>query len=570
MNTTTAGRSAAATGGIAPGTPAFLIPVSGPELSTIELPAHSRTLILGRHEACELRLPVGAEQVSRFHARFAQGENGLWSLADQQSRWGTFINGRRLEKHDELPLTEGDLIRIAPWTFSFSKSAKKRGLQVSDDAGQTVVRPVATDQQQPLARELLTLLLEAAAAVHGATDEKQLASSVIDGAIRGTGLQNAFILRPLDSTGQYEVLASSMAGAHENTRPTFSRSLLTGASGGQVVEVTATKESNMSQSMVQLRITAAMCVPLMLGTTPAAYLYLDSRSSGGTTGGIRPDASAFAAALGHIASMALANLKRGEMERREAELRSDLSAAAAAQQYILPARSHQFARIQIEGESRPGKTVGGDFFDVIELPPGTSGGQRLGIAVADVTGKGIAAGVLMSTTQGFFHSRLVSTAGDVATSVRQLSAFINPRRPSNKFVTLWVGVIDTDAMTLSYTDAGHGFGLLQRAEGTIVMLDQGDGLPVGIEPEWVYQGVDVPLMPGDTLVAVSDGIVEQFGTVTHADGTITREQFEIDGVRNVMAGRPANLVDALYDAVIRHAGTDQLADDATVVVVRIL
>ena len=567
MNTTTSGRHASAMSAAIPsGSPAYLVPVSGPELGTVELPAHARTLILGRHEACELKLPVAAEQVSRFHARLAQSESGQWSIADQQSRWGTFVNGRRLEKNDELPLSEGDLIRIAPWTFSFSKTAKKRGLQLSDDTGQTVVRPVTADQQQPLARELLTLLLEAAASVHTAADEKQLAQRVIEGAARGTGLQNAFVLRPLDTAGQYEVLASSMSGDAGAQRPTFSRSLLAGASGGQVVEVSTTRESSMSQSMVQLRITAAMCVPLMLGTTPAAFLYLDSRATGATTAGIRPDASAFATALGHIASMALANLKRSEMEKREAEMKSDLNAAAAAQQYILPARRHTFARIGIEGESRAGKTVGGDFFDVIELDESH---DRIGFAVADVTGKGMAAGVLMSTTQGFFHSRLVSTQGDVAASVRQLSAFINPRRPANKFVTLWAGVIDTAKMTLTYTDAGHGFGILRQADGTLIALDQGDGLPVGIEPDWEYHAVTLPLGPGDTIVVVSDGIVEQFGTVTHATGQITREQFELSGVRNVINQKPDDLVEAMYQAVIQHAGTDQLADDATIIVVRV-
>src|SRR6478672_11523456 len=106
----------------------YLVAVVGPSIEPIQLIGKPEGLTLGRHANCDLLLPADAERVSRFHARFAHVEGEGWRLSDLGSRWGTFLNGVKMASGSEVPLSDGDLIRISPWTFSLSPTARRRGM----------------------------------------------------------------------------------------------------------------------------------------------------------------------------------------------------------------------------------------------------------------------------------------------------------------------------------------------------------------------------------------------------------------------------------------------------------
>jgi len=589
------GRHPAATGAAAPAARAWLVPLSGPPLEPLELLAKPAGTTLGRHEECDVRLlQTEADKVSRLHARFGYDPaTRRWRVTDLGSRWGTFLNGAKLVPGPDVPLVEGDLIRITPWTFSFSTAgSRRRGLRAVGDENQmqTLVRAAPTAPVEALADDLLALLLEASAAVHAAADERALADAVLDAAVRGTGLPNAALLRPLDAAGTVEVVAArreGSTGAADVASPVFSRSLLAAASRGVVAELSGPGADNVSASIVQMRIDTAICVPLVLGTgaslagatgrnadpsataapTVAAYLYLDSRSAEHRPPATRlkPNASGFCAALGRMASLALANLKRLDMEHRQALMEVELAAAAAAQRWILPKRHTRAAGFDCTGESRPGAYLGGDFFDLIPLSP-----TRLAVALGDVTGHGIAASVLMTASQGFLHAAL-QEHGDVAKAVTDLNAYVHPRRDDQRFVTLWVGLFDAAARTLTYVDAGHGYAMMLAADGaTVTPLSGGDGLPIGILADCAYTAEQVPLESGARALVVSDGIPEQYGTARGPAGAATTDHFELAGVHAALTATPSDqdVVAAIFDAVVRHAGTTALQDDATAVLVK--
>jgi serine phosphatase RsbU (regulator of sigma subunit) len=540
-------------------TTTYLVPLAGPDIEPIALTPKAGGVVIGRHEQCDVCLPADAEKVSRFHARFDH-DGTRWHVADLTSRWGTYVNGVKLTPQKDMILSDGDLIRITPWTFALSPTPKRRGVSAADDIAQTAVRTIAHDTTRPMADTMLTLLLESAGAIHAASDEKELGKMILDAAVSGTGLQNAALLRPLDAAGHFEIIASRFAPHAHSQGPTFSRSLIAAASNGSVAEVNAgSVGGDISQSMVQLKINSAICVPLMLGPTVAAYLYLDSRGTLLHT--IRPGASAFCVALGKMASLALANLKRVEMERREAALRAELAAAAAAQKWIMPKREGRFGTFSTIGESRAGQYVGGDFWDIIPLSD-----TRLAVAVGDVSGKGVSASVLMTATQGFLHAAL-QEAKDLGAAVTDVNRFVNPRRPESRFVTMWVGMFDSEAGTLSYVDAGHSYALLKRKDGTFQQLDEGGGLPIGVDEDAQYHAEQVQISAGDVVVVVSDGIIEQFGIVS-ADAGPSRKQFEVEGLQKSISQPAADEVAELFKAVVAHAGSEHLSDDATAVLVR--
>lgn len=530
----------------------WLIPNTGPHLDPIELAPTPDGLIIGRHDACPIRLPPDAEQVSRQHAKFTFDEASGWSITDLASRWGTTLNGVRLTPRQAMPIREGDLVRITPWTFMVSTTPKKRGLQIRDDLGQTFVRSIHEKNVQPLADSLLNLLLESAAKIHASESEQELAQSVIDAAMRGTGLSNAVMLKPLDGRA-FEVISSRISKEAEGSPAQFSRSLINSAAEGNVAEISAGSGGDFSQSLVQMNVSAAICVPMMLGASPAAFLYLDSRGS--ILQSIRPNGSAFCVALSRMASLALANLKRVEIEKRQAAMHAELSSAAAAQRYIMPKREQTLGRLRIIGESRPGQFVGGDFFDVIPLE-----NSKLAVAVGDVSGKGVTASVLMTAAQGFLHAAMEQYA-DVGKAVTALNRYIAPRRPASKFLTMWVGLIDPEKQTLSYVDAAHSYALLKKPDGTIDQLDQGGGLPIGVDDEGTYEAVQIPFGPGDQLIIASDGIIEQPAADSSNE---QRVQFEVEGFREAFSQPSEDIVKVMFERIISFAGTDQLADDATV------
>jgi serine phosphatase RsbU (regulator of sigma subunit) len=543
----------------------YLVPVAGPTIEPVQLSPNAGPQTFGRHETCTLKAPPSSEGVSRFHARF-RFENDRWRITDLGSRWGTLVNGIRLNPQVEMPLSLSDTVTILPWTFSFSSTSQRRGVLSDNDVGLSTVRTVMSDASQAISGDLLTLLLEASASIHSASSEIELARRLMESAVRGTGLPNAALLRPLDAVGRFEILASRQASVAEGAEASFSRTLISAAAGGQVAELSASV-GDISQSMIAMSVSAALCVPLMLGPSAAAYLYLDARTHRAARVGSQPlrkNAAEFAAALGRLASLALANLKRIELAERQLWMDGELRAAAAAQKWILPPRSVEVAPYRCIGESRAGQSIGGDFFDAFELPDG-----RFAIAVGDVSGKGIPASVLMTATQGFLHASLLAT-GDPATAVISLNQFISPRRPEHRFVTLWVGVFDPVARELRYVDAGHGYALLINPDQSTNRLGAGEGLPLGIDTGFNYVAEPIPLPEHGTVLVVTDGIIEQFGAAPASPpgGNAAVQQFQLDGVIASLNGSGAgDVVARLFEDVIRHAGSDQLADDATAVAV---
>ena len=547
---------------------AWLQPVSGPVIGPLILTGKTDGLVIGRHDQADLRLPNDA--VSRYHARVWR-DGDQWRIADLKSRWGTYLNGVRLAPDSPIPLQPGDLLRIAPWTFNFStdSSSPGKGLQTLNDVdrAQTMVRTVTADatgsSARALAEDHLALLLESAAALHAASDEHALAEALLEAATRGSRLPNAAVLRPVTGEGRLEIIAARQTASHE---PSFSRSLINAAeASGNVVAFSPSGIDDISQSIVTLQIDAALCVPLLLGSTVAAFLYLDARGASGRH--IRQltqpewfSISAFCLALGRIASLALANLKRMDVERRIAQAEADLRAAAEAQRFLLPRAERTVGTFRCEGESRPGRHVGGDFFDLIALSE-----NKLAVALGDVSGKGIGASLLMTTAHGFLHAMLCQDPRpDVA--VMRLNQFLSPRLPAEKFVTLWVGVFDAPNRTLSYVDAGHGYAYLLPLSAPPVALDAGENVPIGVSADWAYLATTLALPASAQIVIVSDGIIEQPGSAAAAPLT----QF---GTARLIALAPdsassADHISRIFQAVFDHAGSEDLADDATAVLVR--
>lgn len=190
-------------------------------------------------------------------------------------------------------------------------------------------------------------------------------------------------------------------------------------------------------------------------------------------------------------------LKRTELRREQAEL----DEARAVGEALLPRTIPQIPGLEIATTSQPVRSLGGDYFDVIELGDG-----KLGICIADVAGKGVPAALLMSNVQATVRT-LGAELLPPAELVGRLNRSVHRSTTPSKFVTLCYCVIDLKAHRVTYTDAGHCAPILVRASGEVVRLKAG-GAVLGVFPEWTYEQAAVALEPGDRLVLFTDGVTE--------------------------------------------------------------
>ncbi|HZD49693.1 MAG TPA: PP2C family protein-serine/threonine phosphatase [Silvibacterium sp.] len=189
----------------------------------------------------------------------------------------------------------------------------------------------------------------------------------------------------------------------------------------------------------------------------------------------------------------------GQMKEQSHE--AELAQAHEIQRHLLPRETPQIAGFQIACAWQPAKAVSGDYFDVLPLGEG-----KLGLCIADVSGKGITAALLMANLQASVKAFAKETTSPSALCAKLNSVLCDTVAPG-KFVTLFYGIIDTQRRKLHYENAGHCLPLLVHADGSIEMPASYSGV-LGLFSHWMYQDSELQLQSGDCLVLMTDGVLE--------------------------------------------------------------
>ena len=161
--------------------------------------------------------------------------------------------------------------------------------------------------------------------------------------------------------------------------------------------------------------------------------------------------------MARLAGLALANLRRVQLEQRQHQLETEVRAARLAQELITPAESGRVGGLHYAARVRPGSLVAGDLFDVVALEDG-----RVATLIGDVCGEGIGASVIMAATQSHVRA-LLARGADPADAVGHVNRYLSAHTAPGKFVSLWLGVFDLERGELTYVDAGHGHWLHRPA-----------------------------------------------------------------------------------------------------------
>lgn len=531
-----------------------LEPIAGPATEPIDLrPPGPRRV--GRGSENDIQLVYAT--VSREHAMFVL-QGGQWIVIDRQSRHGSFLNGVQLPPGEPTPLAPGDLIRMGPWTFRVrDPRAGAPAIATTNDFHSSGhrIETIQRATHHEFAQHRLDLILECAASANAAASVADLARVMLDTALQGTGFSRGAVVRQVSASGEVEMLANAGPGMDNELHVDISRSLLAAASAGETVRLTSEARPDFGQSIVDLGIHSAICAPLMLERSVEAYLYLDARRG---ERAVAEEAAAFCAAIARIGEMAIGSLRRGQLEQQRRALEREMQAAREVQDVIMPANAGSGSFLRYALARRPGRFVAGDLFDFVPLDDNTCAAF-----LGDVAGKGISAALLMTIAQTHLRCGL-RTERDPGHTVTDLNHHVFRYSAANRFLSLWLGLFDRQRHELAFVDAGHGHWLLRRPGEAPAPVRCAGGLLVGVQEGQQYHAETIVVPPGSRVIVFSDGLVEQPDRIG--------VQFGVHrAIESLAASTSAETdVQILSQAVVRHAGTDVLADDLTIASIEVM
>jgi sigma-B regulation protein RsbU (phosphoserine phosphatase) len=270
--------------------------------------------------------------------------------------------------------------------------------------------------------------------------------------------------------------------------------------------------------------------------------------------------------LAEQAALSLQNAETLNLQIERTQLDLDLSIASGIQQMLLPSQSTVFPGVDLDARYAPAQRVGGDLFDIFPISA-----TRLGVAVADVSGKGIAASLYMAVCRTNLRQIAPRHISPSQTLV-ELNHTMGEDIHGELYVTVLYGVIDTATNTVTFARAGHELPLFARKDPAtgnyLTHLVRSEGMPVGLVPDEIFANAIEdkiePFDPGDTLVLFTDGVTEapneeekEFSTARLAD------------VVRALHNRPAREInDGILESVRRFSGEAKQRDDLTLVTVK--
>ena len=242
-------------------------------------------------------------------------------------------------------------------------------------------------------------------------------------------------------------------------------------------------------------------------------------------------------------------------------LENEISIASEVQNQLFPRNLPQVEGVEVEAICRAARTVSGDYYDFIQLSP-----THVAFAIADISGKGISAALLMASLQAALRSQLLVT-GSEQMSTAELVARLNKHLVINtgddRFATFFVAIYDTASRTLRYTNAGHlpGFCL---SEGRAIYLHKG-GIVLGVVEDYEFEQETISVPHDAVLITYSDGLIEPENAYGEQFG-IPRLEAAAQRLRNAV---PRKIAESLMVATEEWSGSPEQADDMTIVVAKL-
>ncbi|HEX4006249.1 MAG TPA: SpoIIE family protein phosphatase [Acidobacteriaceae bacterium] len=259
-----------------------------------------------------------------------------------------------------------------------------------------------------------------------------------------------------------------------------------------------------------------------------------------------------------------------------AKLEREFEIAREVQERLFPQTLPNIAGVEMAAHCRPAQAVGGDYYDLIDIRDGSltetahgpaHGCDRLGVAMGDISGKGMSAALLMASLHASLRGQVLSGAGDLGSKIANVNRLLYDASDSNRYATFFYGELDCTSRTLHYVNGGHNPpAVLRKEDGAWRVFRLGDGGPViGLLAGAVYKEQMLHLLPGDIVLAFTDGISEAMNASEDEwgeDRMIAEAQAHADL-------NAAEMLQQLFRAADAFAAGAPQHDDMTLVVLKI-
>lgn len=465
--------------------------------SSREVPLDHFPFTLGRLDNRDCVIKHSA--TSREHAVLVEEDGGLY-VEDCHSRYGTFVNG---EKVDRRLLSIGDAIQLGALDGPVLRFCETTAVSSQTDG----IMPNLKAILQPASDfERLKWFLDAARKLNEFGAIEEILGSLVEITLQLTKVERGFVfLTKSDGELQFAV-GRSAEGPIQQEDHAISYSAIQqairGASKFIVTDTMSAEAEYRSESIVAQSIRSVICIPLRRRTAecdPRAretmgILYLDSRLNVGNMSSVEHDL------LETIAKEAAALVENAYLADSEAAARSyrtELAIASGIQQGLMKVRIPKLPYVQISAQSIPCLEIGGDFYDVIEAH------GCLYVIIADISGKGISAALLASTLQGMLYAMVV--AGQPLTQIAAVANKFIVEKDVGKYATMVIVKV-TKRGLLEYVNCGHVKPVVVK--DNVVSRLQETNLPVGLIADAVYESDVHQLSIGERILLVTDGVTE--------------------------------------------------------------
>jgi phosphoserine phosphatase RsbU/P len=523
-------------------------------------PVDKDRITIGRARESDIFLPD--QWLSRHHAEIQRRE-GAFFLLDLGSKNGTLVNGERVRQQRRLQ--QGDVIALGEHYLTFSAEEAEEEYELAGtrifsarDLSEIKTKTHA-DEEQRLQNRLLLVLRRTATELLEHLAMPELFEKVLELLFEAVPAQRAAIL--LHEGGQPDPVVKASRSRQGEPLTAVPRSIvrkvLQELKSVLIPNILEDASFRSQDSILRTGIRSAVCAPLWLAEQGAqdqviGLVYLDSLV--GTHSFTEEDL----AIVTHLAFVAAAKIETARLleERLEKRrLEQDMQVAAEIQRSLLPRCPPTLPGYDIVGANFPCRTVGGDYYDYMV------DGDRLLLALGDVSGKGTGAALLMTVLRAAVRASWGE--GSTAEAVERINHTVVQNVPPNKYITFVMGRLDPASGRLRYVNAGHNPPLLARRDGTVEALDEG-GMVLGLLEGVPYNEGEVELAPGDTLVIYSDGVTEtwsdaeeEFGDARLADLIVRIRDLDAPGIQDAILGE----LDAF-------SGGAKATDDRTLIVIK--
>jgi serine phosphatase RsbU (regulator of sigma subunit)/pSer/pThr/pTyr-binding forkhead associated (FHA) protein len=483
---------------------------------------------IGRLPECDIMLATGG--VSRRHAEIRKVGTSF-VLVDLDSLNKTFVNDNALKGGVEHLLKENDRIKIGGVEFVYYPAGPPKAKDPEPDADLMVV----TESEGGEKPDFLTLeaarsstmasavrpevklkaILEITRSLSRELRIDAVAPKILDSLMEiFPGAERLFLMLQDPSTKRlvrkaFKYRPQKRTSFHrtvpEDEVPTnISRSIVDHVLGQKkaVLSQDAGEDKNLpsSASISDLKIRSVMCVPLLTPDDKAlGIIQLDTSDRRQ----FNEDDLDVLAAVASQAAISVQNASMLESLLERERLNRDLKIAEQVQKRFLPQEVPTVAGYEFFAHYQPTYEVGGDYYDFVPLSA-----DRMALALGDVSGKGVAAALMMAKFSGDTRYCIFAEDAPAATASR-LNGLLCAAGIEDKFITLSLSVLDAPRRTLTLTSAGHTPVLIRRADGRVDEIGlEVSGVPLGIMEDSVYQEIEVQLSQGDVVVIYSDGVTD--------------------------------------------------------------